>query len=185
MSLEHILLGMLDEPASGYDLGGAFGSSAALFWGAELSQIYPTLKRMLGKGWLECREEPSERGPARKVYRTTDTGRDELRAWLGSEPQVGRERLAFIAQTFFMGELGDLEASRSFIRQMRSRWEMELSYMEHAERLHLETEGDWSEVDLNHFHYYAALRLGLHMMRSKLAWCEEIEEQVVRRMEAK
>ncbi len=46
MSLQHILLGLLREPASGYDLKAYFDKSVRYFWAAELSQIYPTLQRM-------------------------------------------------------------------------------------------------------------------------------------------
>ena len=40
MSLDHILLGLLREPATGYDLGNAFSENVRHFWSAELSQIY-------------------------------------------------------------------------------------------------------------------------------------------------
>ena len=52
MSLQHILLGLLREPASGYDLKAYFDSSVRYFWAAELSQIYPTLQRMEKSGRL-------------------------------------------------------------------------------------------------------------------------------------
>ena len=38
MPLEHILLGTLARPASGYDLKAGFESSARHFWYAELQQ---------------------------------------------------------------------------------------------------------------------------------------------------
>ena len=52
MSLDHILLGLLREPATGYDLGNAFSENVRHFWSAELSQIYPTLKRLEQRGML-------------------------------------------------------------------------------------------------------------------------------------
>ena len=50
MSLDHILLGLLREPATGYDLGNAFSENVRHFWSAELSQIYPALKRLEQRG---------------------------------------------------------------------------------------------------------------------------------------
>jgi len=79
MSLDHILLGLLREPASGYDLKDAFNETVAHFWSAELSQIYPTLKRLEERGLLRSRREPSPKGPDRRVYRLTGEGREELR----------------------------------------------------------------------------------------------------------
>ena len=52
MSLDHVLLGLLREPASGFDLKGMFDQGIGHFWAAELSQIYPTLKRLERQGWL-------------------------------------------------------------------------------------------------------------------------------------
>ena len=59
MSLNHILLGMLKEPGSGYDLGKRFSEGPIHFWSAELSQIYPALRRMTERGWLSCAPEDS------------------------------------------------------------------------------------------------------------------------------
>ena len=69
MNLDSILLAMLTEPATGYELKTAFDQSASHFWPAELSQIYRTLKRLEEAGRLKSRSEPSDRGPDRRVYR--------------------------------------------------------------------------------------------------------------------
>ena len=50
MSLEHILLGALREPATGYELGKELAESAGHYWPAERSQIYPTLRRLQQRG---------------------------------------------------------------------------------------------------------------------------------------
>jgi len=52
MSLRHIMLGMLREPHSGYDLKKGFDRSLRNFWRAELSQIYPLLQKMDDEGLL-------------------------------------------------------------------------------------------------------------------------------------
>src|SRR3970040_1267167 len=105
MSLPHILLGLLRQPASGYDLKAEFERGIRHFWSAELSQIYPTLKRMQAKGWLSCATEPSGRGAGRRVSSRTEAGREELLRWLDGPPQVGAERFAYLAQIAFMDEL--------------------------------------------------------------------------------
>ena len=78
MSLRNILLGLLEKPASGYDLKGEFGASLGHFWAAELAQIYPTLKAMEAEGLVRSRAVPSTRGPARKEYRRTKSGERAL-----------------------------------------------------------------------------------------------------------
>src|ERR1700740_1459020 len=52
VSLEHILLGLLRQPASGYDLKAVLDHGIGHFWGAELSQIYPSLRRLEKRGLL-------------------------------------------------------------------------------------------------------------------------------------
>src|SRR5262245_50207413 len=105
MSLDHILLGMLREPASGYDIKTAFDQGARYFWSAELSQIYPSLQKMERAGWLKSHREPSPKGPERRIYRRTAKGADELRRWLISGPAMGTERFAYIAQLIYFGEV--------------------------------------------------------------------------------
>ena len=86
MSLEHILLGLLREPATGYDLKNAFSENVRHFWSAELSQIYPTLKRLEQRRMLRSRVEPSPKGPNRRVYTLTGEGRTELLQLAASRP---------------------------------------------------------------------------------------------------
>lgn len=184
MSLDHILLGMLRQPATGYDLGREFAESAQHFWYADRSQIYPALKKLQAKGLLRAWEAPSERGPKRRVYETTPAGHAELRSWLNSGPKIGRDRLGYVAQTFFLGELGDFEESLRIVATMRAEWEQKLSYLEYAEREVTTEYGDWSHFDVDGFHHYAALRMGLHQYRSKLAWCDETSERLRSRIAA-
>lgn len=182
MSLEHILLGQLRQPATGYELGKEFDDGAGHFWPAERSQIYPTLKKLEKKGWLTCTEQPSARGPRRKVYETTPDGFEELRRWLTEGPQIGRERIAYIAQVFYMGALDDFAAGLTIIRQMQAQWQQTLSLFEYIERVTVDEVGDWQELEPGDFFPLASLRTGLHLMRAKLAWCDETIEQLEARI---
>jgi hypothetical protein len=67
---------------NGYDLKTYFDHQARQFWSAELSQIYPSLKRLESRGWLTSHREASAKGPPRKVYTRTPDGRDALLEWL-------------------------------------------------------------------------------------------------------
>ncbi len=46
--------------------------------------VYPALARCERAGWAEARYVPSQRGPARKYYRLTTAGADELTRSLDS-----------------------------------------------------------------------------------------------------
>lgn len=186
MSLEHILLGMLREPATGYDLGREFSEGAQHFWYAERSQIYPTLGRLEDKGWLRSWNEPSERGPERKVYETTEEGLAALRAWLRDGPHIGRDRLAYIAQAFFLDALDDLDESIRIVKAMRGKWREALAMLEAGEdEVHATFGENRDEHPDDLVHPYAALRMGIRQYRAKLAWCEETLTVLTRRLAAR
>ena len=183
MSLDHILLGLLRQPATGYDLKNAFSESVRHFWSAELSQIYPTLKRLEQRRMLRSRLEPSPKGPNRRVYTLTDEGRAELLRWLRGGPAVGTERFAYLAQLYFMDAVGDLHETRAFMTALRdhlSRW---LAQLRAVERDVIAAHGDAPErySDAG-FHHFAALRMGIHSIGSKVAWCDETLAAIDRRL---
>lgn len=183
MSLEHILLGLLREPASGYDLKAIIDRGIGHFWAAELSQIYPALKRMEKTGWLRSRRARSKRGPGRLVYEVTPTGRRQLADWLRRGPEFGDMRHIFLAQIFVMDELGDLRQTLQFLEQVRERWVPRLHALRNVEK-------EWSRRDPGFpdhlssaaFHRHLTLRMGLHSYEGWLAWCEESIRRVRARM---
>jgi DNA-binding PadR family transcriptional regulator len=178
MSLEHILLGMLREPASGYDLKTAFNEGARHFWSAELSQIYPALKHMQRRGWLTSRREPSPRGPDRRVYRRTAKGTEQLRRWLEAAPVVGTERFAYIGQLIFMGEAADLEVTERFMLRLRDRLHEFQRLLEAAEA-YLRGRPDFPEgLDDHEFHELLSLCIGVRSLRAKVAACDENVELI-------
>ncbi len=98
MSLKHIMLGMLGDPCSGYDIKKNFERSMQNFWHAELSQIYPMLQKMQDEGLLTSKAGASSSGPTRRVYERTAAGLSELQAWLLGGPTLGTERIGYLAQ---------------------------------------------------------------------------------------
>ncbi len=185
MSLEHILLGLLRDPATGYDLKNAFNETVRHFWSAELSQIYPALKRMEHRKLLRSRLEPSPRGPDRRVYSLTEGGRKELLSWLRSGPVVGTERFAYLAQVYFLDSIGDIHETRSFMTALREhflRWLAELRAVEQAIlAAHGDALKDYSDAG---FHRFATLRMGIHSIQAKVNWCDETIETIDCRLAA-
>ncbi len=171
MSLEHILLGLLKEPASGYDLKHAFEESIRHFWSTDMAQIYRTLQRMESVGLLRSKEQASEKGPSRRVYRRTAAGRKRLLAWLRSEPQIGAERFAYIGQLVFMHELEDPNATIGFLSQLRGRLQALLSFFQQMEAD--ESESGMEGMSDEDFHGYLGLRMGISSLTAKIQWCDE------------
>ena len=183
MSLDHILLGLLREPATGYDLKNAFSESVGHFWSAELSQIYPTLQRLEQRGLLESRLEPSRKGPNRRVYTLTEEGRAELLRWVCGDPVVGTERFAYLAQIYFMDAIGDVRQTREFLTALRdhlARWLAELRAVEgEIVAAHGDAPEHYSDAG---FHQFATLRMGIGSIGSKVIWCDETLAAIDRRL---
>ncbi|MEX0899573.1 MAG: PadR family transcriptional regulator [Gammaproteobacteria bacterium] len=186
MALDHILLGMLRTPASGYDLRTGFAQSIAHFWAAELSQIYPTLKRLEARGLLTSTIQPSDRGPPRKVYALTDDGRKELRDWLQTSPRVDTERVEWLAKVWFMDELADLDRALAFLTALRHELAMEVAALEHIER-------QWRAEDPRYpdalpddaFFPQLTLALGLRKGRARIEWADECIVRIKKRSKGK
>ena len=174
MSLKHILLGMLDEPHSGYDLKKEFDQSLRNFWHAELSQIYPQLQKLEDDGFLRSRQEPSAGGPPRRVYRRSAKGRRELLAWLRSGPQIGKERMSYLAQVYFLREFDEPRERLQFMQALRER------IAARQEKLK-SIEAEWRRCDPRYpdelpdedFHAQLTLALGLKRLGASLEWCDE------------
>ena len=181
MSLEHILLSLLEEPASGYDLKREFEAGAATFWPAQLSQIYPVLKRLQARGLLDAEKQASSKGPDRRTYRRTEEGTRELERWLRGGPQVGRERFAYLGQLSAMGQLGDPPAARDFLVRLRRSFEERLQYLEPIEDLILggQTPGAADEAS---FFDWATLRMGLSALAARVRCCDELLEVLDQRL---
>jgi DNA-binding PadR family transcriptional regulator len=99
MSVPLALLGLLErEPSHGYDLkrdyDNYFGRGHPLPYG----QVYATLARLVRDGKVVPGEVEAGAGPDRKRYTITDTGRDELEAWLARpiEPEPHLQTVLFV-----------------------------------------------------------------------------------------
>jgi DNA-binding PadR family transcriptional regulator len=83
-TLEFAILGLIvQQPRSGYDLRRVFATTAMRHYSDSPGSIYPALRRLEERGWIEAvasRSEASGRG--RTPFRLTPVGRGALRTWL-------------------------------------------------------------------------------------------------------
>jgi PadR family transcriptional regulator AphA len=184
MSLEHILLGLLRTPASGYDLKTIFDERIHYFWAAELSQIYPTLQNLERKGLLRSRRAESKRGPGRRVYQTTPAGHQALREWLLNQTGLGADRVAYLARLYMMDELNDLQETLDFLTGLREQFARNLSALEAIERSWAQHEPKFPDsLSPQMFHILLTLRNGIFMLGARVKWCDESIRRIRERME--
>ncbi|SCL22895.1 DNA-binding transcriptional regulator, PadR family [Micromonospora nigra] len=97
MALEHaILVSLLEQPGSGYELARRFDRSIGRFWTATHQQIYRVLRRMESDGWVTAEEVDQDGRPDKRSYSTTPQGRAALVEWLRApvQPEAVRHELA-------------------------------------------------------------------------------------------
>jgi DNA-binding PadR family transcriptional regulator len=186
VSLDHILLGILRSPASGYEIKQDFDRVFSHFWAADLPQIYRTLNRMERDGWLTASPMVSDKGPERRVYRVTPPGKRALRKWLTTAPTLASERIEYLAQTFFLGALENDESALTFMRQLREVLAKELGTLECIEAGWTTADPSYPDcADRDDFYAQLTLDLGLRKLATKLQWADRCIARIENRIPEK
>ena len=73
-----VLRTLLFGPLHGYAIAGAIRDSSGEALNIEFGSLYPALKRLELKGWINAKWETSEHNRRARVYRLTATGRKRL-----------------------------------------------------------------------------------------------------------
>lgn len=176
MSLEHILLGALEKPQSGYDLKSWFDEVFAFFWNADQSQIYRTISRLSEQGFVSGKAVASAIGPERRVYRTTAKGKAELKRWLKTGPVSPAQRTAIYAQLIFLSRLPDVEAAQ-FLTMMKAQADHMVAALEHvAEADAVRSPPATLDEKRVAFFNRASLALGLARAKATQSFANELVE---------
>lgn len=186
MSLPNILLGCLATPASGYDLQKEFDQALSHFWSVQLPQIYPTLRRMEEDGLVTSKMKASKAGPPRRVYKRTAKGQTALVDWLLEGPIFGGERRHYLAQIYFLSEVGDPEKALAFLEDLRSIMVARYEQLSEIETLWREEFGDNfpNRLDDDEFFRHLTFDLGFEIARVYADWSARSIERLKRRMKA-
>ncbi len=154
MSLAHVLLGLLSQsPASGWDLKSRLASDPSRGWDADLSQIYPALRRLLRGGFVSLKRRRSTEGPPRREYRVTASGRRELREWLAEPLRLPRPHDATLARLALLERLGPperirrLQEYRGLLAEELKRAGAGTTAARRRRRVLLETDLAWADAE--------------------------------------
>lgn len=181
MSLPHVLLGMLAEPASGYDLKQVFGHSVRHFWYAELSQIYPALSKLEKEGLLSSKSIASDKGPNRKIYTRTRQGKKALHDWLLDGPICRTERISYLTQVFFL-ETIDAKQRIRFMQELKVDFAARLKELQSIERHWRENDPRYPDnLPDRELMKQMTLRSGLMKYQMTIEWCDECLDRMRKR----
>lgn len=121
-SIEFSLLGLLGErPMHGYELHREMRgeSGLGLVWKVKQAHLYAVLSRLEASGLIASELAASARGPARKVFRLTASGRAAFDEWLRAPSSRQDFRLDFPAKLLFAARRGGRAASALVAEQRR------------------------------------------------------------------
>ncbi|MBT2489737.1 PadR family transcriptional regulator [Streptomyces sp. ISL-96] len=176
MALEHaILVSLLEQPGSGYELARRFERSIGYFWNATHQQIYRVLKRMESDGWIDARDVPQQARPDKKEYSVPALGRAALSQWLHEpiEPESVRHDLAVKIR----GAAFDDPAAliREVERHHRAHTDRLAHYLAGERRDFTGSEATaGSEPDAGRELQHVVLRGGIAYERMTLAWLDDV-----------
>jgi DNA-binding PadR family transcriptional regulator len=162
-----VILGMIAfGRESGYEIKQLVDRSTRHFWAASYGQIYPELRRLEQQGLITGRSEPSG-ARARTVYQLTESGRNALRHWLGSDAEHLYElRDEGMLRLFFSDLAPDTRIDN--VRAMRGLYERKLDQLKALES---ETTGMRTGPSLT-------LEIGLGVTTWLIEWCAATERRL-------
>jgi len=170
MALAHaILVALLDNPCSGYDLAKRFDESVGVFWDASHQQIYRELGKLEADGHLTAETIEQDGRPNKKIYEVTEGGQGFLQEWMAKPTGIRTVKDDLLVK-LFAGHL----VSRDLI----------LAELENHRQLHEARLGEYRALEqqflaksdgltLASRFQYLTLRNGLLIEQSWLAWCDE------------
>ncbi|MFJ9839644.1 PadR family transcriptional regulator [Kitasatospora sp. NPDC101155] len=171
MALEHaILVSLLEQPGSGYELARRFDRSIGRFWTATHQQIYRVLRRMEADGWIAAEEVAQDGRPDKKVYSAAGPGRAALADWLREpvEPETVRHELAVKIRA---AAFDDPAALVSEVERHRESHAALLARYLHGEQRDFP---DLTALDTRQELQHVVLRGGIEYERMTLAWLDDV-----------
>jgi DNA-binding PadR family transcriptional regulator len=108
LRFEYAILGaLMKHPMHGYEIYRFLSSSLSGVWYVGMSNMYGTLKRLEADGHVTSAVETDGNRPAKRVFVTTENGREFFRDWISKPVQNIRDmRVEFITKLYFFRELG-------------------------------------------------------------------------------
>ena len=165
------------QPRHGYEIEQVIEERGMRRWTeVGFSSIYFLLKKLEKGGFIEGRLEKTERGPARKVYHATKTGREAFHAAIIevlSAPQPSpRPLMLGLANLLSLSIEETLTALSQYRKHLTEKREILRTALDNKQ----------------HSHPYfvdAMFELGLLVMQAELEWVEKFTKQIQERSQTK
>ncbi len=158
---------LLSGGKHGYQLRDELRSLIGGIWHIAPSRLYLALKRLESRGDIRCDTHPSPKGPPRKTYTLTSSGREEAFRWLLSPVVCPRDlRVEFLAKLCLLRRVAPEGLPQLITAQ--------IAVMERLERELAERDPGCSDP----FVARAVRSFRLGQVRAALGWLRELSRRV-------
>lgn len=173
VSIKYAILGLLHyRDMYGYEIKRHIERNAGFMWAINYGQIYPNLKQLKIEGFVTLKEvnEAGKKGPSRKLYSLTQSGRERFYQWLSDDP----ERFMLIRDPFFLRFMffgfGDRSRALELIDDQIRHYENQIE--RRRDRM-----ARWQKFDI----YVRLLaELGVELNQRILDWLRRTREEISR-----
>jgi DNA-binding PadR family transcriptional regulator len=171
MSLAHaILVSLIFEPKSGYDLAKQFDGSVGFFWQATHQQIYRELTKLEQQNLIIAEAIAQEGRPDKKIFSVTDLGLSHLKIWLLQSSDVATVKDEFLLK-IYAGYLIPEEAIAQHIKEHRQLHQQQLEIYRAIENNFFTSPKDCPQESR---FAYLTLRRGIGFEQGWIDWCDEV-----------
>lgn len=172
MSLRHaVLINLLQDEATGYDLAKCFDQGIGHFWNASHQQIYLELSKMAKEELVSFREEPQTGKPSKKIYSITKKGLKSLNVWM-RQPIPDMPLKDTMAMKVYAGYLLPPEELLEEITTHRIQYETLLKEFKSLEK---NTFANAETLPEPMQYTYLTLRKGILYCNARIEWTQEVE----------
>ena len=170
MSLTYaILVSLVCEPKSGYDLAKQFDGTVGFFWQATHQQIYRELTKLEQQSLIVAEAIAQEGRPDKKIFSVNDLGLSHLKTWLVQSSDVATVKDEFLLK-IYAGYLIPEEEIINKIKHHRQLHQQQLDMYQAIERNFFISPQDCPK-ELRFA--YLTLRRGINFEKGWIDWCEE------------
>lgn len=162
----YCVLGCLSSgPKSGYDIRTMMNEITGFFWKESDGQLYPALKKLVEKGFIQ--QSTTESARNKKVYTITEPGLQYLQEWLVTPAAPAQVRSEFMLKVFLSNEMprekviAHIERER---QQVKERMQALTELVKSLEHHH----GNERVVES----WKLSLDAGMELAEAELRWCE-------------
>lgn len=170
-STRYAILGLLTTSCrTGYEMKQMIDQSLNHFWKVSFGQVYPTLKALENDGLIMLSNEDADR----KAYELTESGKMELRRWLGEQPdELPIQRNELLLKLFFARH-ESVEKTIEKITHHESLLRKRLDTYEAIETMIRSREAQSPDA----IYWLMTLDYGKSQTRALIDWCERTVLQI-------